>query len=179
MQHPTNSHSEEWRPVVGYEGVYEVSDLGRVRRIKAKRGATVGRVQSPRFRGTGKYKYTVSALYDPCGRRTDASTHRLVALAFLGEPPEGAVVNHINGDALDNRVENLEWTTFRENIQHAWDTGLQKRGEGHARARLTEAEVLEIRSLRGIRTQRQLAADYTVSKGVIQSILERKTWTHI
>lgn len=179
MQHPINSTTEEWRPVVGYEGIYEVSDHGRVRRVASKRGATVGRVLAVRTRGTGKYKYAVCALYDEAGRRVDASTHRVVARAFHGEPANGQVVNHINGDALDNRAANLEWTSFRANIRHAWATGLQKRGEGHAKAKLTENQVRAIRAARGTRTQRDLAADYGVAKGVIQSILERKTWTHI
>lgn len=98
----------EWRPVVGYEGLYEVSSDGEVRSARTKRvrkrhvmGA--GYIQCPLWKDGG------------CWR---TSMHRVVAMTFLGEP-NGREVNHKNGIRTDNRVENLEWVTKSYNNLHA------------------------------------------------------------
>ena len=108
---------ESWRPVVGFEGYYEVSDLGRVRsltrRVPSGRGRTriaTGRVLSP---STGDPYRKVNMKVD--GVQAMRSVHRLVALAFLGHCPDGMEVCHINGDHKDNRLANLRYDTHSEN----------------------------------------------------------------
>lgn len=111
---------EEWRPVVGYEGAYEVSDMGRVRsldrpiphgRYPGKTRIMRGRVLRPALSaGYPHVNLSVSGV----GRA--AKIHWLVAAAFIGPRPDGALVCHRNGDSTDNRVENLRYGTYSENL---------------------------------------------------------------
>ena len=110
---------EEFRPVVDYEDIYEVSNLGNMRSIDRM---SIGGRFGPYFI---KGKPIATPIDSKCGYRhmtlargkhkRKVNIHRLVARAFLGEP-NGLVVDHLNGDRSDNRVENLEYVTMRENI---------------------------------------------------------------
>lgn len=102
---------EEWRPVVGYEGLYEVSNLGRVKSLK--------RARVHIMTGTvNRDGYRLVLLSD--GHKTlGKSVHRLVAQAFIPNPHNYTVVNHIDGDKLNNNVKNLEWCTHSENTLHS------------------------------------------------------------
>ncbi len=118
---------ERWEPVVGYEGLYEVSDLGRVRSLdRVIMGADGvpkphhGRVLSP-FKRSRCYLYV--SLWKNGSKITEA-VHRLVAFAFLPNPHGKPEVNHIDGCKTNNRAENLEWCTRSENVKHAFMTGL-------------------------------------------------------
>ena len=110
-----------WLPVKGYEGYYEVSDTGLVKRIKGGKGARVGKCLSAKVCRNG---YAEVILAKDCEHRTH-SVHRLVALAFLPNPERKADVNHLNGDKLNNAVENLQWATRSENNIHALQAGLR------------------------------------------------------
>lgn len=100
----------QWRPVPGYEGLYEISDLGEVRNARPSQGRPAGYVLRPQANPrTGS---TVVRLYGPQGGKTTAVA-RLVARAFHGEPSAGARVKRLNGDLADNRAVNLEWTVGR------------------------------------------------------------------
>lgn len=112
---------EEWRPVQEFEGVYEISSLGRVRRVVSCMGGTAGTILRPWISGAG---YLYVGLRLP-GRRKRVGVHRLVAVAFLGQPtPERPEVNHLDGDKTNNAVGNLEWVSHGENHKHAYRTGL-------------------------------------------------------
>lgn len=105
--------SEMWQPVNGYEGIYEVSDQGRVRNVKRDR------LRKPsNIRG-----YQAVPLCKG-GKNRMKLLHRLVAEAFIPNHENKPQVNHINGNKADNRAENLEWVTPQENLRHAWETGL-------------------------------------------------------
>lgn len=115
--------SETWKPIRGYEGYYEVSDLGRVRSLDRK--DSMGRVcdgQSIRAMPTRRGYQTVGLHQH--GQRRHRLVHRLVAEAFAPISGKRLQVNHINGDKVDNRASNLEWCTASENIRHAHATGL-------------------------------------------------------
>lgn len=108
---------EEWRWVVGQEGRYKVSNLGRVRSyVKG------GRIRNPHTTNCGYY--IVELFID--GEIKGKLVHRLVAEAFIPNPENKRTVNHKNGKKDDNRAVNLEWMTYSENIKHAFDTGLKK-----------------------------------------------------
>jgi hypothetical protein len=121
---------EVWKDVVGYEGLYQVSNLGRVKslsRIKIN-GASYG------F-GITKERYLKLQIDDKGYNRvklhnnkniTTKKVYRLVAEAFIPNPEDKKQVNHIDGNKLNNRVDNLEWATPYENVKHAIDTGLIK-----------------------------------------------------
>lgn len=109
--------SEEWRPIVGYEGQYLVSSLGRVKSIERNSGRAVLRARLM-SQTCSKAGYMFVRL---CKNNKPASclVHRLVAQAFLQNPNNLPQVNHLNLNKSDNRPENLEWCTLKENLQHA------------------------------------------------------------
>jgi len=170
---------EEWRPVAGYEGWYEVSNHGRVRGgLKSYQVTYQGRI----------LRHTVSD-YGYCtinlsrgGNKRLHFVHRLVAAAFIGPRPEGLEVNHRNGIKTDNRPANLEYLTPSANCIHAIETGLApaREGEGNGQARLTESQVEEIRQLyaSGV-TQKALAQAFGVGKANVSMICGRKSWRHL
>ena len=109
--------SEEWRDVVGYEGLYQVSDQGRVKSLERKDrlGRTVKeRILKPCI---DRYGYLQVVLYAG-GKTKRLRVHRLVCEAFHENPDNKPQVNHLNEDKTDNRACNLEWSTRRENINH-------------------------------------------------------------
>lgn len=168
---------EDWQPVVGYEGWYEVSSLGRVRRTMAIAGARTGRVLQVFANNDGYLRVTLSRYK----RERHMFIHRLVALAFLGPRPVGSQTNHRNGIKTDNRPDNLEWCTRSENILHAFRLGLQTppKGEAHGRSKLSESNVRTIRRLRAGNTLGDLAAMFHVSTEQISKICRHQSWKHI
>lgn len=113
------SELELWRAIPGFEGWYEVSDRGRIRgvdrmvRYGATRLAHAGVILNPSH--SSKQGYLKVTLHKD-GTPKQRSVHRLVLEAFVGPRPTGMVCRHLNGDHLDNRVENLAWGTQAENI---------------------------------------------------------------
>lgn len=114
------NHNEEWRPVVGFEGKYFVSNLGNVKGIV--RSGSSGDMLKPI---PNKFGYLSVHLYDH-PRNKAFLIHRLVATAFIPNPENKRTVNHIDGNKLNNCVSNLEWATYSENHKHAYRIGLKK-----------------------------------------------------
>ena len=143
---------EIWKDVVGYESYFMVSSLGRV---TSKR---TSKILKQHINKQGRVGFATKI-----GGRNGSSicfkTHRLVAEAFLPNPEMKLTVNHKDGNPLNNRVENLEWATHSENIQHAFDTGLIKplRGSNNHSSKLTEAQVVFIRDSANRLTVREIA----------------------
>jgi hypothetical protein len=125
----TQQPAEEWRAVVGFEGVYEVSSVGRVRRVLLYRHKSNA---LPPARGTtlNRRGYPIVAL-SSAGRRKLATVHSLVAEAFIGPRPEGMQINHIDGVKTNNAPSNLEYVSAAQNIRHAAAMGLMPTGERH------------------------------------------------
>ncbi|CQR03437.1 TPA: NUMOD4 motif-containing HNH endonuclease [Yersinia enterocolitica] len=164
--------SETAKDIAGYEGHYAVTADGRIyshSRVNALGGLTKGRWLRP---GKGGRGYLVVNLCSGGVTKTH-SLHRLVAKAYIPNPERAAEVNHINGDKTDNRVENLEWVTSSENKAHAYKYGLYKTGEGHSRAKLTDADILSICSSEEFSPQ-ELAVIYGVDRSYISYLRRGK-----
>lgn len=169
-----------WRPVLGYEGLYEVGADGRVRRVAGSKTAPVARELKQYRHRTG---YMMVRLYQG-GRGTGVGkyVHRLVAQALLGPVPAGRQVNHVDGDKANNAIGNLEYVTAKENIAHAEKRGLRPKARGvdHGSTHLTEMDVLAIRVLSGMTAKHRHIADYFgISVAQVSRIVNRKQWRHI
>jgi len=110
------------------------------------------------------------------------NVHRLLAMAFIPNPENKPQVNHINGIKTDNRIENLEWNTARENNVHAVNTGLRvtPKGEAHYKSKLKEDDVRQIRKkLKEGHLQKDMAKMFNVPKQTISRIKLGKAWKHV
>jgi hypothetical protein len=195
---------EVWKQVVGYEGLYEVSTLGNLKTFNWK-GTGQTRIMKPAKDHKG---YLRTMLVKDKIAKT-IKMHRIIAQAFLVNPENKATVNHKNGIKNDNRVDNLEWATNMENIQHAIDNGLMKTNKNKTyKAKtdkpkklrtlfdsstqfkknnrphneiLNEKLVLEIRAafVPKIVTRAILAERYGVSQYTIKDVISRKRWAHV
>lgn len=174
---------ETWKAVVGWEGVYEVSDLGRVRRIKPYSGS--GRYRNcavPRLMRTcaGSAGYPLVDLCD-APRKSIVNVHQLVARAFLGPCPIASEINHKDRNRGNAEVCNLEYVSHSENVTHSYTfddrMATVRRGMGHWNRRVDEDAVRFIRN--SCASLRELARKYSVSFLTISDIRNRKTWKHI
>lgn len=177
---PPRMDGEEWRPVVGYEERYMVSNRGRVwarRRVEYDKRLRGGYIVTPLI----QQRRARVALHGD-GRVRKWSVCHLVLMSFVGLPP-GEIglhdhqysCNHKNGDPTDNRPENLEWLLNPEHRAHTVDNQLHARRESHPKARLTWGEVRQIRA-RPHASGPALAKEYGVSRSAIYAIRKGETW---
>lgn len=182
-----------WRHIPGYDGYFASSD-GQILSRKRSERILSPQLMSKKLRPNDRHLYVLLSLGD--GRKKRAAVHQLVARAFIGLPPTNDhVVNHKNGSADDNRAENLEWVTRKENELHAAQNGLKAsgashgratkpgstaRGSKHGRSKITEETVLNIRDARvsGV-SEQEVARRFGVSRSLVGQISRGEIWTHI
>jgi hypothetical protein len=134
---------EEWRSVPGHGDVFVASSLGRIARVVGHSAAN-GYRQISFKRAMKPFKASGASKKWPDQLRGYA--HHLVALAFLGEPPEGKTqINHKDNDRSNNRPDNLEWSNQTENVRHAWATGRISRTRLKKISLYTKSEIIELR----------------------------------
>ncbi|MDH1824611.1 NUMOD4 domain-containing protein [Delftia tsuruhatensis] len=176
---------EIWKPVAGFEDQYEVSNLGSVRtigRFVAARGDSKRWLPTRLMRSHVTYRGYAQLMFKVGRKNIHQLVHRLVAIAFVSGRDQGPQVNHIDGNKLNNRADNLEWCTSAENCSHARAENLyeQARGERGANAKLTNTEVLVIRSRLALgETHTAISKDYAVSRTVITRIASGARWNSV
>lgn len=158
--------AEEWRDVVGAEGRYQVSSLGRVLSTCRRKP----RVLKLAALASGYLMVSI-------GQHERRLVHALVAEAFIGPRPDGTQVAHLDGVRSHNATTNLRYATPAENAQDREMHGRTVRGEQHPLAKLTPDQVLEIRV--STMPQRRLAKLYGISQGHVSQVRLRKVWTTI
>lgn len=159
---------EAWKPVVGYEGLYEVSDMGHVK------SSLTGRMLKQCNHSHGYLQLSIRKN----GKQKTYRTHTLVLTAFVTKP-DGHIVNHKDGNKKNNNLSNLEWVTYGGNLKHAMDSGLQiLHGEYNAAHKLTAEDVKEIRASVGV-TREFLAEKYGVCSSTLGRAMSGKTWRNV
>lgn len=167
--------NEVWVPLPDYEGLYEVSHLGRVRSLHPRHPEP--RLIAFGTDGTGYVTVSLSK----AGQRTTKTLHRLVCRAFHGEPgPLHREAAHLDGKKANCRASNLKWCSKVENHFHKRFHGTHGAGERHPKALLSEAavRVILVRLANG-ETAKQIAPDFGVSAHTVDSIRLRKNWGHV
>ena len=179
---------EIWKDIPGMEGIYQVSNLGRIKALKREILKNDGRILPIKehfVKGSKDTKGYLQLDANICGKRILKFIHRLVAEAFLDNPKHLEQVNHKDGNKLNNCVGNLEWVTCEENIHHAWENGLNKalQGEKHGNHKLTAEQVIYIKThykkLDKKFGARALAKKFNVTPSPILLIVKGKAWKHI
>lgn len=162
-------NGEVWRPVDGYEDLYEVSNKGRVKSLKGWSGnkhfskyVEREKILKGSMTSTGYWK--VELVKNKIVK--SHKVHRLVAKAFLDNPNNYMTVNHIDGNPLNNCVDNLEWCTQKHNVQHAIDTGLKKVFD-------VPRDVLEDMYIERQMQIDEIASIYSVSSRTISNLLKK------
>lgn len=171
-QHPM------WKPVIGFEGYYEVSDDGLVRsidRITCQGHHLVGRIRKPAH---GKYGHALIGLAKD-GVVTQNSVHVLVLAAFVGQCPNGMECCHYDGNPRNNKLENLRWDTRIANNKDRIRHGTAPRGEKNPAAKMNTTDVERIRDLRRFDYSQQRIADWLgVGRRMISHITTGQAWNN-
>lgn len=181
---------EIWRPMFGYEESYAVSSAGRVKSIDRVIINSIGRTHTRRevilkqaMDRRGYFRVGITR----GSRVKTVIVHREVLKSFsFIENYKEMTVNHINGEKCDNRVENLEWMTLRDNVLESYKTGQQDNPLKKLTERNTKNRKLTDRQVRGIRTMYlsgnsigQISRDYNSSKGSVWQLLNGRTYKDI
>lgn len=169
---------EIWKDIPDYEGKYQASNLGRIKSLP--RFATINTERILKD-CSGSHGYRFVGLSNGASRKS-LHVARLVLMAFRGIPKPKIQANHKNGIKTDNRLENLEWVTCKENIRHGFKLGLLTGplGERSSASKLKTTDVLRIRELsKSGLSYKEIAPMFGVLENNICRIVNRKRWNHI
>lgn len=180
-------NKERWQPVVGFEGLYEVSNFGRVRGVD--RILTYERTDQYSGKRLCINRKKLGIVLRPApglsghlsvvlGRGNTKSVHVLVATAFIGQNPGGCEVLHFDDDPSNNHLSNLRWGTRSDNLLDAVRNGKKKVGENSYNAKLHNSDIPVIRNLLITKRVPDIARMYGVTPGSIRQIKIGKCWKH-
>lgn len=161
---------ELWKTLEEYKGI-QVSSIGRIKKAANQRRKERILTEFPKDRD-GYCRCTVQKLD---GTFTSQPVHRLVAKAFIDNPFNKKAVNHIDGNRSNNRVENLEWVTARENVLHSYQFGNRKKCKEVPRnTLLTDFQISQIDKLRELYTVNQIAKLFNIEYQSLKNIIHKK-----
>lgn len=166
-----------WKDIPGYEGYYQVSNTGLVKRIKYTRGKAAG-ILSPGYKSSG-YPYANLCVN---GKMKNRLVHQIVMLAFEGKCPDGMEINHIDGNRKNCHVSNLEYVTHKQNMRHSatvLDSWAKHRTRKIRHSRILTHEIVnDIRQLAiaGEMTQRDIAKLYYIHYSTVNRIISGESW---
>jgi len=165
---------ELWLEIDGYEGIYHVSNFGRVKSFASVKFKT-GRIMKQRLNEKGYLRISLNLNKQVRTFRV----HRLVAIAFIRNTNSKSSINHINGIKTDNNFKNLEWVTIVENNSHALQIGLIKVGEQSKVSKLNDIEAYKIKFDLPHFSNRQAAKLFNISSTQVSRIRLGKNWSHL
>jgi hypothetical protein len=172
-----------WKPILGFEGYYEISNNGLVKRAKGKTIYKDGRIaffSETILKPSINKKGYLSVYLSKNSKKHTLTIHRIVAIAFIENINNKPQVNHIDGDKKNNSVSNLEWCTNEENRVHAVKNGLTPRGIKHFSAKINDNDVINIRQMfKDGNTAIEIKKHYPISIKTIYSIKYKNTWKHL
>lgn len=161
---------ELWKPLLEYKGI-EVSSVGRIRKAANKRRKERILTEFPK----DKDGYCRCSVQKLDGTWTSQPVHRLVAKTFIDNPDNKESVNHIDGNRTNNRVENLEWVTAKENVIHSFKFGKRKICKDvPKRTILTDFQISQINKLREMYTVNQIAKLFNIEYQSLKNIIHKK-----
>jgi hypothetical protein len=171
--------AEIWRDINGYEGLYQISNYGRVKSLGGRLGGYVKDIimkLTPDQKGYSRVRFSKNY------KKETFKVHRLVANAFLLNIKNKPMVNHKDGEKNNNYVHNLEWVNNSENRLHAIRNEYIKypKGENSYTHKLNNKDVFKIRELfQNGKSIRDISNEFNVTWQNIKYIIDRKTWSHI
>lgn len=168
---------EVWKSVVGFEGYYTVSNLGKVKSLNYCNRDKEQLLRPCKASRTGH----VHVCLMKNGIKYDLRVHQIVLRTFVGKEPEGMQCRHLNGIPTDNRLENLKWGTMEENQFDRVAHGTSTRGEGNGRSKLKSGDILKIKTLlkEGCLPQARIGKIFGISPTTIWKIKNNYSWKHV
>lgn len=169
-------YTEEWSPIDGYEGIYFVSNFGRVISIGLKRNGYRNKILKHSICRQGYHR--VGLYNQNTGIQLFKGVHVLVAKAFISNPNNLPEVNHLWGIKLDNRFTQLEWSSASNNQKHAFRIGAKTHsGESNPKCKLNNDSVREIFVSKMV--YKNIASDYGISVSAVVDIKRGRRWSHV
>lgn len=165
---------ESWRDIIGFEGLYQISNIGRVKSLKRMSYSRYGKYKTvpERILALNKDKNThyVAITLSLDSKRITRFVHRLVAIAFIENPEDKCCVNHIDGNPSNNNANNLEWVTMSENAQHSYSSDLKRNKTSWSRE---EIEIKLINTIsEAISYPEQFITGICIDKAKVQKYIE-------
>ena len=170
---------EIWKDIIGYEGLYQISNFGQLKSLSRKSNGEFGKIRKPENNGRGYLSISLSKN----SKSKHFYIHRLVAKAFISNPQDKPEVNHKQGIKFDNIAIGLEWVTKKENIEHAVKIGLYKignrEGENNNNAKLTDVKAKKIYYYSQLHSVKETYEKFNTTKNTVNQIKHKRTWKHL
>lgn len=174
--------SEIWSDINGYEGMYQVSNKGRIRGLDriivqrdGKKQNIRGKIIAIGIKNNGYYMGQICSN----GKMVNFTVHRLMALAFIPKVDGKDFVNHIDGNRANNDINNLEWVSRSENCRHGFERAIKENRKYNNQQRFTKEDIIKIRTMQKSKiTMVQIAKEFNTKSGTIGDIVHRKIWDY-